>query len=74
MEVTIKIKLGGTIEQFMEKVKNKEPAMAAMLLEGELDGFNTYLQDRGMTPMGRWESQIVREYLGFKLVKQQQSE
>jgi hypothetical protein len=66
MKVMIEIELKGSHETF-KQLAASEPSKAGAMLDPELKEFNNSLMGRGMDPMGRFEEQIVREYLGFKV-------
>ena len=67
MKVEVKIGLNAdSLEQWKEQVK-KNPINAALALDAELDRFDEYLESQGMTALGKFERQILTEYLGWKL-------
>lgn len=65
--VNIPIKLDVDKETFRQQAKS-DPIEAAVSLEVELKDFDNWMMRRGMEQLSRIEKQIVREYLGFKLV------
>ena len=67
MKLKVEIDIVGSHETFME-LAGKDPKAAGSMLSSELQGFNRFLMSRGMDTMGRYEEQIVREYIGFKVV------
>ena len=67
MKLKVEMEIEGSHETFMELAK-KDPQIAGTRLTPELKAFNHFLAYRGMDTMGRYEEQIVREYIGFKVV------
>ena len=68
-EETITVDLPITKDQFRDMVK-KNPVTAAMYLENEILTFDAQLQRKGMDPLTRYERQILKEYLGFKIMSE----
>lgn len=66
-ETDILIKMTMPVASFRELAKN-EPIKAAESLDLELKDFEGWMAQRGMEPLSRPERQILKEYLGFKLV------
>jgi len=66
-EEQIAIQMNMDKESFCKVAKSK-PIVAAESLEPELRHFEQWMLSRGMDPLSRLEKQIVKEYLGFKLV------
>lgn len=66
-EEAIHIEMFISAEEFREKAKS-DPVSAARYLDGEISAFDAWMQGRGMDMLTRYETQILREYLGFKLV------
>jgi len=68
MKVNVKIGVNAeSLDQWRQLAKDK-PVEAGLRLDAELDRFDEYLESQGMTPLGRFERQIVTEYIGWKLV------
>jgi hypothetical protein len=65
-EVGIAISMEGDRESFRQQAET-EPVRAAESLAPELKAFENWMMRRGMG-LSRVETQILREYLGFKLV------
>jgi hypothetical protein len=63
----IEIDIPISLEEFKE-LAAKEPSAAARSLDRELRHFDQHLMRNKMDPMTRFERQMVREYLGYKLV------
>ena len=55
------------LEEFKE-LAAKNPLEAAKHIERELRHFDQHLMNNKMDPMTRFERQMVREYIGHKLV------
>jgi hypothetical protein len=66
-EVPISIKMGVDEEGFKRQAAT-DPILAANHLDPELRVFEQWMMSRGMEPLTSVEKQIVREYLGYKLV------
>lgn len=66
VEESIPIELFITRGQFMEMAE-VDPIAAAQHLDGEILAFDAWMQGRGLDPLTKYEMQILREYLGFKL-------
>ena len=66
-EVSILIGLDVDKETFRQQAKS-DPVKAAAGLEAELKSFENWMVRQGMEQLSSVEKQIVREYLGFKLV------
>jgi len=64
---TIEIEMSLDAETFRE-VAERDPVSAANSLAPELKAFENWMMRRGMDPLTKVETQIIREYLGFKLV------
>lgn len=54
-------------ESFREQAE-RDPVGAAASLNPELKAFENWMMRRGMEQLSRVEQQIIREYLGYKLV------
>lgn len=67
VETSISIKMDLDRETFKQRA-DKDPVGAAASLAPEIRAFESWMMKRGMDPLTRVESQIVREYLGYKLV------
>lgn len=65
-ETDILIKMNVTVAEF-KRLAESEPIKAADSLEPELEDFEQWMRRRGMD-LTRVERQILREYLGFKIV------
>jgi site-specific recombinase XerD len=64
----ITIEMAVSKEDFVEMAKT-EPVRAAEALELELSNFKHWMEKQGMDRLTRVETQILREYLGFKLTQ-----
>lgn len=64
----IDIEMNMTPQEFRKRAET-DPVTAAMSLDGEIEKFQKWVTGRGMDPLTRYETQILREYLGFKLLK-----
>jgi site-specific recombinase XerD len=67
--VEIKIKLNMTVDEF-RALARVDKKMAASSLNAELESFDAYLESQKMDPMSNVERQIVREFLGWLLVRE----
>lgn len=67
VKTPVSIEMSVDREIFRQKAE-KDPVGAAEALNPEIKAFEHWLMRRGMDPLTRVESQIVREYLGYKLV------
>ena len=75
MAALIEIDLKGGDRNTFRETALKNPIQAADLLETELRKFDDWMVDgRNMDPLTRYERQILREYLGFKLLQPAPSE
>lgn len=63
----VQIQLDISPEEFRKRAET-EPIKAAESLSSEIQSFNRWVMDRGMDPLTKLEVQILREYLGYKLV------
>lgn len=66
-ETDILIKMSMPVAEF-KKLAERSPVVAAESLQPELESFENWMMRRGMERLTRVELQILREYLGFKLV------
>jgi hypothetical protein len=66
-ETDILIKMSMPVAEF-RRLAEKEPVKAADSLDTELQDFEAWVMRRGMGRLTKVERQILREYLGFKLV------
>lgn len=64
---TLDIELHITPDEFKEMAETN-PVAAAQHLDGEIQKFEEWMLGRGLDPLTRYETQILREYLGFKIV------
>jgi len=69
-KVQVGIALRCSHKEFKE-VAREEPAMAGKAIDPELESFTEYLLSGGQDRMTRVEVQILREYIGFKLMSEQ---
>jgi hypothetical protein len=65
--LTIEIAFPSTKEEFVTKAK-ESPIAAAEMLDQELAAFNQCLAKKNLSPMQRFEQQIVLEYLAYKVL------
>lgn len=65
-EVQITISMNTDKEEFLSSAKDN-PVAAAKSLAPELRRFDNWMMSKGMDPLTRIESQILKEYLGSKL-------
>lgn len=65
----IEIDIPISADEFRELAAEK-PVLAGQQLERELRHFDQHLMRSKMDPMTRYERQMVREYLGYKLVSE----
>jgi hypothetical protein len=66
-DVEISITMTTDRDSFRQQAET-EPVKAAEALAPELRAFENWMMKRGMDQLSRVELQIVREYLGYKLV------
>lgn len=66
--ISITIQSEVSLDEFQQLAKTK-PIEAAEALGEELTRFDRWLEGRGMDPLSRYESQILLEYLGYKIVQ-----
>jgi hypothetical protein len=67
VKVQISIELEINREEFKSLVKT-DPLKAGKLLDTELKEFDRYLDSKGTGMMARHERDLLREYLGRKLI------
>ena len=63
----IDIDLPMKVGEFKALAKS-DPVEAGQQLETELRAFDNHLMRNRIEPMGRFERQMVREFIGYKLV------
>jgi hypothetical protein len=66
-EVEITISMSTDRDSFRQQAES-EPVKAAESLTPEIKAFENWMMRRGMEQLSKVELQIVREYLGYKLV------
>lgn len=66
-ETDILIKMSMPVAEF-RRMAEVAPIKAAESLDPEIETFEQWIMARGMERLSKAESQILREYLGFKLV------
>jgi|GEM_PF-6900469 len=64
---TIEIVMSLDKEGF-RRLAEKEPVKAADSLGAEIRAFENWMMGQGMEPLSSVEQQILREYLGYKIV------
>ena len=72
-EEVIKTKETFSIEFYLKPEEFKEmaradPVAAAQHLDLEIQNFEDWMVNRNMDPLSRFENQILREYLAWKIV------